>query len=199
MKKTLFSPIVIIFGLAIILILAIRQYQPAEEKVIQKAQKITSKLQIILNKNIEKIKNKEQAEASSHELLTAERLYTEDEIQNATEAQFAVILNDTEARLPTMKDIKQLPSGSLHHIPALILEAGRNLGVIKEVIKFHPEFEQSVIPLYKNCALSEIRPTPVRALCLTNLIEVSKKNHLSLNLKQFPSHIVELTKLVTDM
>lgn len=196
MKKRLFSPFVIILGLAILVVSALAVLRQQEIKVIKKVAANSHKFQKILEKRNNKIT---AAESSSTELLTAERFYTEEEIKNTTEIQFAEMLKDTEKRLPTLSDIKQIPSGALHHIPAVVLEAGRNLGAIKEVLKYHPEYEEKAIPLYTECARAENRPTPVRALCLTNLIEVSKKHRLPLDLKTFPPNIVQLTKLVTDM
>lgn len=196
MKKRYFSPFVIILGLVILIGSTFVIFRSQEEKVIKKVATASIKLQKIIETRNNKIS---ELQNSKSELLTAERIYTEEEIKNTTELQFSEMLKDTERRLPTLSDIKQVPSGALHHIPTLVLEAGRNLGVIKEVFKFHPEYELKAIPLYTECAHSEKRPTPVRALCLTNLIEISKKHHLPLDLKSFPSNIVELTKLVTDM
>jgi hypothetical protein len=203
MKNRYFSPIVIVFGLAILVIWAFsrsKNFQQDESKIIKKATIATTKLQQIIARNKElNTATSQKAESPTSELLTAERIYTEEEIKNTTEIQFNEMLKETEKRLPTMKDIKQLPSGALHHIPNVILEAGRNLGALKEVFKYHPEYEEKALPLYKTCAMAESRPTPVRALCLTNLIEISRKLNLKLDLKSFPPHIVELTKLVTDL
>jgi hypothetical protein len=200
MKKRLFFPFFIMFTLAILVISSIVKKGPTEEKIMKNATKVTSdvtsKLQTLIKSN--RIQQEKLSDNSS-EILTAERVYTETEIQNTTEIQFEQILKDTEARLPVLQDIKQLPAGALHHIPPLILEAGRNLGVIKEIIAFHPEYETLATPLYSKCALAENRPTTVRALCLTNLIEISKKNNLELDLKKYPVDVIELTKLVLDI
>jgi hypothetical protein len=195
MKTRIFSPIVIVLGLAILVVLFLVFNRTAEEKVVSKVIATNTKLKNIIEKN----SSKNKPENSPQELLTSERIYTEDEIKNTTEVQFIEMLKTTEAKLPYLSDLKQVPSQALHHIPALVLEAGRNLGAIKEVIKFHPEYEEKTIPLYSNCAQAENRPTPVRALCLTNLIEISKKHNLALDLKKFPTNVVELAKLVTDI
>ena len=196
MKKRLFSPIVIILGLAILVVSSLLIFKQKEEKIIKKVVASSPRLQKIIEARNNKVG---PAESGAPELLTAERIYTEEEIKNTTEVQFSEMLEETARRLPTLTDIKQVPTGALHHIPPVVLEAGRNLGVLKEVFKYHPEYETKAIELYSECARSEHRPTAVRALCLTNLIEVSKKYHLVLDLKAFPANIVELTKLVTDM
>jgi hypothetical protein len=196
MKKRLFSPIVIILGLAILVVSALLVFRPQEEKLIRKVAISSNKLQKLIETRNSKIV---QSEGPTPELLTAERIYTEEEIRNTTEQQFYEMLKETEKRLPTLSEIKQVPSGALHHIPPVVLEAGRNLGALKEVFKYHPEYETKAITMYSECAHAENRPMPVRALCLTNLIEVSKKYNLPLDLKSFPNNIVELTKLVTDI
>ncbi len=194
MKKRFFSPIVMVFLLAILAISTIIYLKPKEEIALKKVTFKSRRLDSILKNNL-----KRESTNSSTDLITIERAYTETEIQNTTADDFSQMILDTESRLPTLSDIKQIPSGALHHIPSVILEAGRNIGVLKEVIKIHPEYEDKIIPLYQNCAQAENRPTTVRALCLTNLIELSKRHNLVLDLKKFPPKIVELTKLVTDM
>lgn len=194
MKKHIFSPIVITIFLAILAVSALLILKPQEEKIIQKVANKSTRLQQIIAKN--KDKNIVTADLS---LLTAERIYTEEEIKNTTEIQFDEMIKDVELKLPKISEIKEIPAGALHHTPQLIMEAGRNLGAIKEVIKYHPEFEKKTIALYSNCANSADKPNPVRALCLTNLIEIAKKNHLTIDLKKFPAEIVSLSKLVTDI
>jgi hypothetical protein len=196
MKKRLFSPIVIIIGLAILVVSALLILRPQEEQLIKKVALSSNKLQKLIETRSNKIV---QVEGPTPELLTAERIYTEEEIKNTTEQQFYEMLKETQKRLPLLSEIKQVPSGALHHIPSVVLEAGRNLGVLKEVFKYHPEYEIKAISMYNDCARAENRPMPVRALCLTNLILFSKKYNLPLDLKSFPNNIVELTKLVTDM
>ena len=194
MKNKLFSPIVITITLAILAVSALILLKPTEEKILQKAVKSSSKFQAILENN-----QKNEAIINTSSLLTAERIYTEAEIKNTTALQFEEMLKDTELKLPSKKEIKEIPAGALHHTPELIMEAGRNLGALKEVLKFHPEYEPKVIPVYLKCAHDNDHPTPVRALCLTNLIEISKRHQMQLNLLEFPNEVVDLTKIVTDL
>jgi type III secretory pathway component EscV len=137
--------------------------------------------------------------AAKDDLVSQERVYSEIELSQMTENQFSELLKDTQRRLPKLSDIKKIPEGALHHTPELVLEAGRNLGVIKEVLKTHENYEKLAVPFYVECAKNEEGSTPVRALCLTNLIEIHKKIKKPLNLKEFPSQVVELSRLVTDM
>jgi hypothetical protein len=141
-----------------------------------------------------------QAEITTKkDLVSKERVYTEIELAQMTEIQFVELLKETQRRLPKLSEIKKIPEGALHHTPELVMEAGRNLGVIKEVLKSHENYEKAAMPFYLECAKNDEGSTPVRALCLTNLIELHKKLKKPLNLKEFPSQIVELSRLVTDM
>ncbi len=194
MKNRLFSPIVITILLAIIIVSAVVFLRPQEEKVIKKVAQKNSKLQKIINRN-----QQAQFDKNSPSLLTQERIYTEEEIKNTTPLQFEEMLKETEAKLPLKAELKQIPEGALHHTPTTILEAGRNLGALKEVLKFHPEYEEKIIPLYHKCAQASDRPTTVRALCLTDLITLSKKRNTPIDLTKYPNDIVSLTKIVTDM
>lgn len=132
-------------------------------------------------------------------LLVRERVYTETEINEMSEVEFKALLVETEAKLPTVSDIKKLPAGALHRTPAPIMQAGKDLGLLKEVLKVHESYERDAVVFYKKCALTAERPISVKALCLTNLIEIKKKNGEKLNLAAYPKDVVELTRLITDL
>ena len=132
-------------------------------------------------------------------LLVRERLYTEAEINEMTEEQFRELLRETEAKLPTVNDIKKLPPGALHRTPAPVMQAGKDLGLLKEVLKVHESYEREAIVFYEKCAKTIERPLPVKALCLTNLIEIKKKNGQKVNLSSYPKDVVDLTRLITEM
>ena len=144
------------------------------------------------------VSNQTEAEVKN-DFITKERQYTEIELSQMSELQFTELLKETQRRLPKLSDIKKIPEGALHHTPELVMEAGRNLGVIKEVLKSHESYEKVALPFYFECAKNEEGSTPVRALCLTNLIELHRKIKKPLNLKEFPSQVVELSRLVTDI
>lgn len=149
-----------------------------------------------LKKQEEMVERKDFDDSS---LLVRERVYTESEINEMSETQFIALLAETESKLPTVNDIRKLPPGALHRTPAPVIQAGKDLGLLKEVLKVHESYEREAQVFYKKCALTVERPTSVKALCLTNLIEIKKKNGEKLNLAAFPADIVALTKLITDM
>lgn len=149
-----------------------------------------------LKKQVEMFESKE---LKSDEILTRERSYTEAEILDMSQSQFVDLLKTIDSKLPTIADIKLLPAGALHHTPTLIIQAGKDLGLIKEVVALHKSFESDAVLFYEKCAKANDRPVPVKALCLTNLIQIKKKNNESINLAAYPKHIVELTKLIIDI
>ena len=149
-----------------------------------------------LKKQEEMVERKDFDDGS---LLLRERVYTEAEINEMSEVEFKALLVETEAKLPTVSDIKKLPAGALHRTPAPVMQAGKDLGLLKEVLKVHESYEREAAIFYKKCALTVERPISVKALCLTNLIEIKKKNGEKINLAAFPSDVVELTRLITDL
>jgi hypothetical protein len=156
-------------------------------------------LKDLIKKNLEKSQESPLVDPSAENVLMRERIYTEAEINEMTETQFIQLLEDTQRKIPKQSDLKKLPSQALHRTPSIVLQAGRDLGVIKEVLKVHESYERVAAPFYKTCAKNDEGVTPVRALCLTNLIEIKKKNGESLNLKEFPNQLIELSKMVTDL
>ncbi len=158
-----------------------------------------SSLKELIKKNLSKQMDAGEAQIGAGNVLTLERIYTEAEINQMSEEKFSELLSATEKKLPTKLELKQLPAGALHRTPPIVIQAGRDLGVIKEVLKIHETYENVALPFYKNCAKNEAGVTPVRALCLTNLIEIKKKNGQPLNLKEYPNQLVELSKMVTEI
>lgn len=141
----------------------------------------------------------ERKDFEDNTLLVRERVYTEAEINDMTEPQFRELLKETESKLPTIAEIRQLPPGALHRTPAPVMQAGKDLGLLKEVLKVHESYERDAQVFYEKCAKEKVRPMAVRALCLTNYIEIKKKNGEKVNLVAYPTQLVELTKLITDL
>ena len=149
--------------------------------------------------NLNKSVNQSEVKDGNESLLAIGPSQTEVEINNMTQSQFTVLLKSTELKLPTIADIKKLPSEAVHHTPAIIMQAGRDLGYIKEILKVHPSYEIEANVFYEKCAKTKEFPKSVKALCLTNLIEIKKKNGEILNLNNYPNDIVELSKLIIDI
>lgn len=207
MKNTKFSiPQMIILASMIIIVvtgaLIIKDRAQTEDiknklTLINKAKKVPA-LSKIIEKNLEQQDTSAQASAGNN-LINQKRIYTEREIALMNESDFAGLLQETQKRLPKRSDLKAIPPGALHRTPPAIIEAGHELGLIKEVLKMHESFEALAVPFYKSCAKDEAGTTPVRALCLTNLIEIKKKNGQDLNMKEYPQNIIDLAKMVTDL
>jgi hypothetical protein len=156
-------------------------------------------LKSVIAKNLEKQSEMVERKDFDDSLLVQERFYTENEINEMTEPQFKSLLKDIELKLPLLSDLKKLPPGALHTTPAPVMQAGKDLGLIKEILKVHESYEREALVFYESCAGNAERPTPVRALCLTNLVIIKKKNGERVNLKSYPAQLVELTKMVTDL
>lgn len=162
-------------------------------------QKPTTNLKELIKKNLAAQEKSVQDLEAQKSLLLKKRIYTEAEIAKMTEAEFNSVLTETEAALPTIHDIRKLPPGALHHVPAPVIQAGRDLGLIKEILSVHPEYVTVANSFYENCAERDDRPQAVRALCLTNLLQNKESLGEKVNLSMYPKEIVELTKLVIDI
>ena len=156
-------------------------------------------LKEILAQNI--YKNHEAIERTDFDngIINHERVYTENEITNMTEKEFESLLRGISQKLPLLSDIKKIPPHALHKTPPPVLQAGRDLGLIKEIINIHENYEIKTIPFYEECSKNKKRPVPVRALCLTNLIITSKKLNLKFDKADYEPEILNLAKMVTDL
>lgn len=157
-------------------------------------------LKAIIGANLKKQDEmSERADFDNSSLLVRERVYTEKEIDEMTEEDFTLLVKETEVKLPRLSDIKILPPAALHRTPAPVMQAGADLGLLKEVIKVHESYESIAAQMYQRCAKDGQRPTPVRALCLTDLIQYKKKIGEKINKSEYPSTLIDLTKMITDL
>lgn len=164
---------------------------------IQKTEK--RDLKSIIQENLKKQQEVADNLGANKPQILQKRSYTEAEINNMSVEEFKIVLDTTEAQLPTIKDIRALPPGALHHVPTPIIQAGKDMGLIKEILAVHPDYRQEAVGFYEVCAENDDRPQAVRALCLTNLIQIKKENGEKLNTASYPKEIVELSKLVIDL
>ena len=158
-----------------------------------------SALKNLIANTIKKQEEMTERKDFDNSVLELERFYTDQEIADMTEEEFTVLVQEIELKFPKLSDIKKLPPGALHRTPAPVLQAGKELGLLKEILKVHESYERVAVGFYERCAKSAERPTPVRALCLTNLVTTKKKNSEKVNLKEYPSELVELTRMITDL
>ncbi|MBC7537230.1 MAG: hypothetical protein H7281_00295 [Bacteriovorax sp.] len=208
MKKSSISPALILLSISLLIVgfMAYLHYKNSDllndnksKLTLLNTAKKVPLLKNLIAKNLAKQNAMAEAQVTDQNVLTVERVYTEEEINEMTESKFVELLKDTERRLPKLTDLKKIPPGALHHTPPLIILAGRDLGVIKEVLKVHESYERVAAPFYKSCAKNDEGTTPVRALCLTNLIEIKRKKNENLNLKDYPERLIALSKMITDI
>ena len=131
-------------------------------------------------------------------MLANERIYTQSELEHMTRAQFQHTLLDIKRKLPKISDIKKIPAHALHHTPSIVLKAGRDISVVAEVTALHPEYEIDALNFYDSCARNPQGVTTVKALCLTNIIEINNKNKQTTELASYPKEIVDLSKMVIE-
>jgi hypothetical protein len=140
----------------------------------------------------------ERVDFNDENLLVRERFYTEKEINDMSEEEFKLLVKETELKLPLLSDIKKLPPEALHRTPAPVMQAGKDLGLLKEVIKVHESYIDIAALMYERCSKNNLRPISVRALCLVNFIQYKKKYGKTINKADYPKELVDLIKIITD-
>ena len=203
MKKSRYSPILLIFVIAV---LAVGQFVFSKRHDIVLSNinknKLTPIKKIQQSALLAKILPFQEKKINGPQIdkeFFNERQYTDQELSTMSEENFKQLLKETESKLPLLNDIKKLPSTALHHTPALIIRAGKDLGVIKEILIINTSLEKFALGFYQRCAKNNKVVTPVRALCLTNLLEINKKNGFFTNTSEYPQNILELSKMVIDL
>jgi hypothetical protein len=70
--------------------------------------------------------------------------------------------------LPKTGALQKLSAEEVHHTPALIREAGQNLGQVAQALHDNPALAGEAASFYKACFLKTDLPVQVRALCLAD-------------------------------
>ena len=95
-------------------------------------------------------------------------------------------------RLPTNQATQETDS---HHAPKELMDASEDLGNVLSTMKNNATLVPTGIEFYKACALKSDILEQLRALCLRNFQDWSKKNGISINPDVFPSRIKQLASL----
>lgn len=83
-------------------------------------------------------------------------------------SEFKEWTQNTLERLPTLTDLRRLKAREVHHMPAILQEAGQNLGAIAQALHDNPNLAAEAASFYKICFGREDLPVQVRGLCLAN-------------------------------
>jgi hypothetical protein len=200
MKKNGFKPIyAFIFVVSILVLGGFYLNSKLENEKKISLTKIIEKAPSKLSQIIEKNQEMHEVKMDSESVLTMERIYTQDEINRMDLESFKALLVDIQRKLPKKNDLKKIPEQALHNTPPVIIEAGRNLGLIKEIIKVHKNYESIALDFYRDCTNNIETPTTIRAICLTNLVVINKLNGNKFSTEGYPKEIVDLSKIVTDL
>ncbi len=108
----------------------------------------------------------------SHESVSQ----TELKAQSLEVQEFIQFTEKVYQSLPFISDFQRLSESEVHHTPALMIEAGEKLGEIAQALEDHPEWAESAIPFYTDCARNDQFPNPVRALCYYHLNQIKNQN-----------------------
>lgn len=102
-------------------------------------------------------------------------------------------------RLPYQEDLQKLEDNQVHSIPQSLLQTGRDLGKLKELVLMYPDFQemqQEAKIFYKDCADQEGYPTSIRSLCLFNRLQLARNHNENFDLSSYPP---EIKKLVLEL
>lgn len=103
-------------------------------------------------------------------------------------------LDETLESLPNLDQLKGLKNKDVHHQPGIVMEAGLRLGKIKKQVKMNQDFGPKAMEFYSKCAAKKKSFTPVRGLCLANLMIMSKQKGQTVDTSSYPEPVVEMAK-----
>jgi hypothetical protein len=92
-------------------------------------------------------------------------------------AEFQKKLDSTQDALPSSEKIETLPSEEVHNTPQLLIDASFQIGELAEAIAKNPALGAQGMDFYGKCARRGELAISVRAHCLHNMRELSKKQN----------------------
>jgi len=114
---------------------------------------------------------------------------------NAT-STFARRAEEVQASLPTLDKIKSLTEEEVHSTPTSVMEAGLKLGELAEAIEKDPSLAPEGIAFYGKCARRGDISSSVRALCLSDLRDLSKKRGQAADESGIPAEITRMAAVL---
>lgn len=108
--------------------------------------------------------------------------------------KFETYLTETLSNLPNKTKLQKLSPDEIHYSPRMIMEAGARLGRIKRQLKLNANFVPSAMKFYTECASQNDGATPVRGLCLANLIHLKTKAGETVDKTKYPARVFELAE-----
>ncbi|MGZ3651590.1 MAG: hypothetical protein ACXVB9_15440 [Bdellovibrionota bacterium] len=117
-------------------------------------------------------------------------------VNSTTTSTFAKRAEEVQASLPTLDKIKTLSAEEVHSTPVAVLEAGLKLGELAETIEKDPTLAPEGIAFYGKCARRSDISSSIRALCLSDLRELSKKQGLTADESGIPAEIARKTDVL---
>ncbi len=109
--------------------------------------------------------------------------------------QFERRAQEIQSKLPRKADLQKLEDDQVHSIPQELLQTGRQLGQLKEMVLRYPDnpvLQERAKEFYKNCADDEGYPTSIRSLCLFNRLQLAKNSGEDFDISPYPLEIKEL-------
>lgn len=103
-------------------------------------------------------------------------------------------VDETLKKLPTKEKLEGLNNDDVHHTPKFIMETGLRLGKIKKQVKLNKDFAPKAMDFYEGCAKKDESFTPIRGLCLANLMYLKKELGESFDPSPYPEKVQDLAK-----
>ena len=130
------------------------------------------------------------AETLSSSRIPKLKFYSSDE--------FSGLLMKVYSDIPTIDDLRRLSPEDAHNYPNSLIETGRNLGLIVELVKNKKELLNEAIGFYSKCSKRDRFPSSVRAICLSNLMKFSKDSDFRPDLSLYPRRVLEMVKILEN-
>lgn len=113
--------------------------------------------------------------------------------------EFSGFLMKMYSAIPTIDELRNLSLEESHNYPNPLIETGRNMGLLVDLIKGNKDYLKEAIGFYSKCSKRDRFPKSVRALCLANLLKYSKGSDYHPDLSLYPHRVLEMVKIMESV
>jgi hypothetical protein len=109
--------------------------------------------------------------------------------------QFQDQRDDLIKHLPLVSDLQKLDDGEAHHITPGLLQTGKRLSRLKELVLKYPKvkpLQEEANEFYETCAGDSEFPTSIRSLCLFSRLQLAKNREESFDISPYPLEIKQM-------
>lgn len=167
-----------------------------KEKIYPHVKQSVQEEQSLSAKNLQKGLEGAEPKVSQEDKIPHRKVYTElQEKDSKVIIQFQDQRDELIREMPLVTDLQRLEDGQAHHITPGLLETGKRISRLKQLVLSYPELkplQNEANQFYESCAGDDDFPTSIRSLCLFSRLQLAKNRKEKFDIAPYPLEIKQM-------